>query len=158
MYRPESQSLDASKVGWGAHLGHLKEQGLWSCDEAALHINTLELEALRLGLEAFQQRGCHMVAMTDNSTVVGQTQRNEIQLSARHIPGKLNAVADQLSRSHTPPPGEWAFNRHTCHQLWNLWGTLMVDLFATFQNAMLPFFFSPFADEKAAGVNGLSQS
>ena len=172
---------DASKTGWGAHLGHLKEQGLWSSDESALHINVLELEALRLGLEAFQQtlKGCHVVAMTDNSTVVGQvrnqggtktreltemttdlllwTQRNQIQLSARHIPGKLNTVADQLSRAHSPPPGEWALNRHVCQQLWNLWGNPMVDLFATFQNSRLPLFFSPFADETAAGVDGLSQ-
>ena len=49
--------INASKVGWAAHLGHLREQGLCTSSEAALYIKFFELEVLHLhvGLEAFQQ-------------------------------------------------------------------------------------------------------
>ena len=35
---------DASKKGWGAALGAKRVQGLWTSEEAELHINVLELK------------------------------------------------------------------------------------------------------------------
>ena len=63
---------DASSSGWGAHLLDQNVSGVWSDQEKLLHINLLEMKALFLGLQAFQDdvSGHHVTAMCDNSTVV----------------------------------------------------------------------------------------
>ena len=63
---------DASSSGWGAHLLDQNVSGVWSAQEKLLHINLLEMKALFLGLQAFQEvvAGHHVTAMCDNSTVV----------------------------------------------------------------------------------------
>ena len=63
---------DASSSGWGAHLLDQNVSGVWSDQEKLLHINLLEMKALFLGLQAFQEdvSGHHVTAMCDNSTVV----------------------------------------------------------------------------------------
>ena len=63
---------DASSSGWGAHLLDQNVSGVWSALEKLLHINLLEMKALFLGLQAFQEdvAGHHVTAMCDNSTVV----------------------------------------------------------------------------------------
>ena len=45
---------DASSSGWGAHLLDQNVSGVWSDQEKLLHINLLEMKALFLGLQAFQ--------------------------------------------------------------------------------------------------------
>ena len=59
-------------AGWGAHLLDQDVSGVWSAQEKLLHINLLEMKALFLGLQAFQEdvAGHHVTAMCDNSTVV----------------------------------------------------------------------------------------
>ena len=63
---------DASSSGWGAHLLDQNVSGVWSAQEKLLHINLLEMKALFLALQAFQEdvAGHHVTAMCDNSTVV----------------------------------------------------------------------------------------
>ena len=63
---------DASSSGWGAHLFDQNVSGVWSAQEKLLHINLLEMKALFLALQAFQEdvAGHHVTAMCDNSTVV----------------------------------------------------------------------------------------
>ena len=63
---------DASSSGWGAHHLDQNVSGVWSDQEKLLHINLLEMKALFLGLQAFQEdvSGYHVTAMCDNSTVV----------------------------------------------------------------------------------------
>ena len=63
---------DASSSGWGAHLLDQNVSGVWSDQEKLLHIYLLEMKALFLGLQAFQDdvSGHHVTAMCDNSTVV----------------------------------------------------------------------------------------
>ena len=63
---------DTSSSGWGAHLLDQNVSGVWSDQEKLLHINLLEMKALFLGLQAFQEdvSGHHVTAMCDNSTVV----------------------------------------------------------------------------------------
>ena len=46
---------DASSSGWGAHLLDQNVSGVWSAQEKLLHINLLEMKALFLGLQAFQE-------------------------------------------------------------------------------------------------------
>ena len=45
---------DASRSGWGAHLLDQSVLGLWSDQETSLHINILEMKALFLALQTFQ--------------------------------------------------------------------------------------------------------
>ena len=63
---------DASSSGWGAHLLDQNVSMVWSDQEKLLHTNLLEMKALFLGLQAFQEdvSGRHVTAMCDNSTVV----------------------------------------------------------------------------------------
>ena len=172
---------DASNAGWGAHVAELRAQGLWSQQEKSWHINSLELEALWKGLQVFKARlkQSHVVAMTDNTTVVAQiknqggtvsrqltrqttelltwAQDQQITLTARHIPGHLNVIADSLSRDKQLLPGEWSLNPNVCNRLWKLWGRPQIDLFALSSNNKLPLYVSPVADDQAIGLDGLSQ-
>ena len=63
---------DASKEGWGAHLGDFTARGIWSAPESHLHINFLELKAVLLALKRFQHlvQGKVVLVATDNTTVV----------------------------------------------------------------------------------------
>jgi ribonuclease HI len=172
---------DASKAGWGAHVAELRAQGLWSQQQQSWHINSLELEALWKGLQVFRTRleRSHVVAMTDNTTVDAQirnqggtvsrqltrqttelltwAQRHQITLTARHVPGHLNVIADSLSRKGQLLPGEWSLNPNVCQQLWRIWGKPNIDLFALNSNKKLPLYVSPVADDQAIGLDGLSQ-
>ncbi|XP_070210298.1 uncharacterized protein [Littorina saxatilis] len=62
---------DASLQGWGAHLEGNTASGLWDQAQKLLHINILELEAVRLGLLEFvaSLRGKQVLIHTDNTTV-----------------------------------------------------------------------------------------
>ena len=137
--RPSSQSIqlftDASNEGWGAHLNQCSTKGLWSEGEKRLHINVLELKAVSLALRSFKDQCLNQTVLvaTDNSTVVayinkqGGTHsaemcallwkimtwchRSHITLKARHIPGCLNVMANQvqstssINRMVTAPSG-----------------------------------------------------
>ena len=62
---------DASTSGWGAHLDGHSVQGVWTTDEASLHINVLEMRAVRLALEEFGvAEGANILVASDNATVV----------------------------------------------------------------------------------------
>ena len=172
---------DASQLGWGAHLRDLEAQGLWSQEEKLWHINALELKAVFLGLKHFLPviQGTTVVAMTDNTTVVGYvknqggtrsrqltqlttemlswSQQQGITLQSRHIPGQRNVRADQLSRAGVLLPAEWSLHPGVCKALWKLWGQPHVDLFATSRNSRLQLYFSPFQDDQALGTDALSQ-
>ena len=113
---------DASKEGWGAHLNERIARGTWSLPESKLHINYLELKAVFLALKEFQDlcSGKIVLVATDNTTVVAHVNKEggmrsgplcallwrivtwcakkQVTLKARHIPGRLNVVADKLSR------------------------------------------------------------
>ena len=45
---------NASLEGWGAHLQELVVSGVWTQDDQDLHINLLEMRAVLLGLQVFQ--------------------------------------------------------------------------------------------------------
>ena len=90
--------------------------------ESKLHINHLELKAVFLALKEFQDLCSNNIVLvaTDNTTVVAYINkeggmksgflsallwrilswctRKQVALKARHIPGRLNVIADKLSR------------------------------------------------------------
>jgi hypothetical protein len=82
---------------------------------------------------------------------------NNIQLRAAHIPGKDNSLADKLSRqlvSHL----EWELHPQVAHQLFRLWPTPTIDLFASFQNTKLPKFCALHFHPQAMSTDALSMT
>ena len=146
---------DASVQGWGAHCAHMTAQGLWSTQQSKLHINVLELKAGLMALKTFvlqlslQQRIIQVAS--DNTTVCLHKQagrysllghfcpnlasvcllseEQKVVLSTRHVPGVMNLVADQLSRSRQIFYTEWSLDpqvfsdrlpssdRSLCHEI-----------------------------------------
>ena len=171
---------DSSQVGWGAHMGDLTASGQWSPVFAKLHINMLELEAAWMALKEFVSavEGKHVLLNTDNTTVASYvnkqggahsdslSQRTEsmllwcqdhgITLTAKYVPGKLNVLADCLSRAHQVLPTEWTIAHHILQPVWSAWFKPQIDLFATRFSKRLPLFVSPVPDPQAWEVDALS--
>ena len=170
---------DASTQGWGAHCQGDTYQGKWSAEESLLHINLLEMRAVRLTLERIRPApNVYVLVATDNSTVVayinkeGGTRSRPLWeetrslfaivlqgsffLRARHIPGRLNVIADQLSRDGQILPTEWSLNQEIADMLFSRWGRPHIDLFATKFNHKCPLFVSPVPDPEAMDVDALS--
>ena len=173
---------DASSVGWGAHVEDLSAAGVWSTEQSLLHVNFLEMEAVRLALRAFQSflQQKAVLLCTDNTTVACYLnkqggarsmtlslkaeeillwcQEHHVRLLARHVPGKLNIVADALSRPHMVLNTEWTLARSLLLPLWDRWFRPHIDLFATRFNHRLPVYVSPVPDPAAWAVDALSLS
>ena len=173
---------DASKEGWGAHLGDFTASGTWSVPESKLHINFLELKAVLLALKRFQHlvQGKVVLIATDNTTVVAYINKeggmrsgslcallwrllcwcslNQVVLKARHIPGRLNVIADKLSRQRQVIQTEWSLHQETFDLLCQTWHSPLVDMFATRYNCKLVQFVSPIPDPKAWSVDALTLS
>ena len=164
---------DTSSSGWGAHLLDQNVSEVWSAQEKLLHINLLEMKALFLGLQAFQEvvAGHHVTAMCDNSTVVAYvnkqggtvsrslclltsrllrwTESFDVHLDARYLPGESNVLADVLSRRGQVVGTEWSLHPQVARALLRAWGNPSVDLFATCLNAKLPLYCSLVPDPQA---------
>ena len=145
---------DASKEGWGAHLNEHTARGTWSLPESMLHINYLELKAVFLALKEFQDLclGKIVLVATDNTTMVSYINkeggmrsgplcallwriltwctRNQVTLKARHIPGRLNMVADKLSRLGQTIQTEWFLLLEVFQRICSRWHRIQIDLFA----------------------------
>ena len=80
-----------------------------------------------------------------------------ITLMARLIPGRLNVIADSLYRQR-PLATEWSLHPLVFQAVQLLYPNMSIDLFATRYNIRLPLFVSPFPDELAMAVDGLSLS
>ena len=170
----------ASKEGWGAHLNECTARGSWSVPESRLHINYLELKAVFLALKEFQDLcvGKIVLLVTDNTTVVAYINKEggmrsgplcallwriltwcsqrQVTLKARHIPGRLNVIADKLSRLSQTIQTEWSLLPEIFQKLCSKWHRPQIDLFATRFNHKLPQFVSPVPDSLAVAVDALT--
>ena len=171
---------DASKDGWGAHLNKGTARGTWSLPESKLHINHLELKVVFLALKEFQDLCSNNIVLvaTDNTTVVAYINkeggmksgslcallcrilswciRKQVTLKASHIPGRLNVIADKLSRLGQTIQTEWSLHPQVFQTICSRWHQPQVDLFATRFNNKLPQFVSPVPDPQAWAVDALS--
>ena len=154
---------DTSNKGWGAHLRDSTARGVWSDPESHLHINFLELKAVFLALKSFEYlcRDQIVLIATDNTTVVSDINKEGgmrsgslcallwrllswchprgIGLRARHIPGRLNVIADKLSRHNQVIQIEWSLSQQGFNLLCSRWARPHVDLFATrFNHKLVP--------------------
>ena len=171
---------DSSTTAWGAHADSMMFSGVWSHHERKMSINQLELLAVIRAIEALPPdfNGQRLMIASDNSTTVsyinklGGTrsvalweltlqlfsliQSRNIVIKARHIPGRLNRLADSLSRSGQIVNTEWTLNQQICNQVLLLWGSPTVDMMATSLTRRLPVYVSPFPDPKALYVDAMS--
>ncbi|XP_060587193.1 uncharacterized protein LOC132742746 [Ruditapes philippinarum] len=171
-------TTDASKKMYGGHLGNQYFQGTWPLDQINWHINSLEMEAVFLTVNHFlsQIQGKSVLIKTDNTTVAQyinkqggtkssklciQTRKlwtlaiqNNISLRANHIVGTQNILADQLSR-HKIRTTEWSLSPFVVQNFFQLWGTPLIDLFASVDNHQTPIFCSWFPTNQAFAIDAL---
>ena len=79
-----------------------------------------------------------------------------IILQARHLAGRLNVLADQLSRRGQVLKNEWSINPQIFKRVCKMMGRPFIDLFATQFNHKLPLYMSPIPDPRAVAVDALS--
>ena len=168
--------------GLGAHLNYKLASRIWSEEWRLRHINELEMEAVFQAINQWlcRLRNSSIMIATDNSTVVSYlnkgggtlsltlcraakeilelADRNAISVRARHIPGRLNVLADSLSQRNQVIQTEWSLSRQVANQIFEIWGTPSLDMFATRYNNVLPMFFSPIPDPRALATDALSEN
>ena len=173
---------DASMTGWGAYLDGQSCSGTWQGEHLLEHINILEMRAVLLSIQSLRHlvQGRAICLATDNATVVAYLQNQggtkshklcalaikilllcqslSLSLTVRHLPGRLNVLADTLSRSRNPVSTEWTLNRSLFRAICLVWETPLVDLFATSLNFQIQTFVSPVPDPLAWAVDALSLS
>ncbi len=178
-------SSDASLAGWGCTDNTTHIGGRWNRNEvskfAISGINYLETLAAFFGLKSFckYMHDVHVHLQIDNTTAVayinkmGGTKSHDcnhlakqiwnwciqrkIWITATHLPGKCNVIADEKSRvfqDHT----EWMLNKTVFRQLCDIYGTPEIDLFATRLNTQLPVYISWKPDPGAIGVDAFTQN
>ena len=173
---------DASLKGWGAAFGSQKTGGNWSCTEATSHINILELKAALFALGSFRSQLSHkhVKIMIDNSAAVYMINKmgsshteigndmvvaicefcinNEIWLTAAHVPGSLNVIADAESR-RLYTDAEWMLKPSLLHDaLSNLGFKPDIDLFASRLNKKFEKYCSYKPDPGALHIDAFSIS
>ena len=179
---PISKTLttDASGTGWGAHLGSQITQGTWKEEERMRSSNWKELKAVGLALQSLQKdlKTHHLQVRSDNASVIAYinkqggtrsgtlwalaqkiltwAEKNTLSISAVHLKGDLNRVADFLSRRQVKE-GDWALKQEVFNQITQKWGTPQVDLFASKENRKVKLFFSLKREDGALGVDALAQ-
>lgn len=160
-------TTDASGIGWGAEYNGVSTGGHWSIEEKQYlpNINYLELHAVFLGLQSFHAELCnkHVKIYCDNSTTVAYinnmggtkstacnykareiwtfVQRNNMWLTAVHLPGVDNVVADRESRMIRDET-EWMLNEKLFKTITSVYFKPHIDLFASRLNKQLECFVS----------------
>ncbi|MCG7876485.1 MAG: reverse transcriptase domain-containing protein [Candidatus Thiodiazotropha endolucinida] len=174
-------TTDASKQGYGGHVGNRYIQGTWSESQQKLHINLLELEAVFLTIKHFLPilKNKTVLVRSDSTTVVqyitkqGGTKspplcyrtwdlwnfaiQNNIHIKAAHILGCRNTLADQLSRVRIQPT-EWMLHKSVVQRIFHLWGSPLIDLFASVKNRQTQIFCSWIPHQDALALDALSIS
>ena len=148
----------ASKTGWGAVCESQRTNGRGSDSERTQHINVLELKAAFLALKSFLKYQSHKVVclrMAKTAVVAHVNYKGgshspcllaltlelwqwflerNIMISARHVPGKLNTIADSESRVFNDS-SEWKIDPPTIFPFLN---GCEIDLFVSRLSVQLP--------------------
>ena len=177
---------DASKHlggGWGASDINFGEiNGRWSLEEQEMNINCLELKAILLALLSFvplYDECKHIRVMSDNTSAIAYINKkggthcmtlndlavqiweycmdNDIYISAAHIPGKHNILADIASREFHDS-AEWSISPEIFSRLVTKFGLPDIDLFASRLNHQLPVYASWQPDPESSHIDAMSFS
>ena len=175
---------DAAGSGWGGHLNQeygapLLANGVWSDNESVLHSNVLELLAIFYCMKKLcsSVRNVHIRIMSDNTTAISYINNmggirspqceavafmiwqlargQEIWISAAHVPGVDNCLADRLSRKYDNE-SEWMLDPLVFKKISVLWGLPEVDMFASSLNRQIDNFVSWKPDSKALYIDAFS--
>ena len=179
--QPQHQiTTDASLVGWGAEFSGVSSEGNWSHSESKHHINYLEMLAILLGLQTFakDKSNTYIRIMCDNTTAVNVVNHMgtshsdscnsvakeiwewcidcKIWLSAAHIPGKQNLIADFESRRNQRASA-WRLDKASliC-ALERLDFKLDIGLVASRINHQFPHYVSHRPDPEAFAIDAFS--
>ena len=171
---------DASLTGWGATSQNVRTGGPWSSSERTWHINCLELLAATLAVKKFLkgQTNKHVFLYLDNMTALAYINNlggtvslqattlardlwmwcleKDIILSAQHLPGKQNVIADLESRV-VRDRSDWMLNPKIFQKIQVTMGPMEVDLFASWLTNQLPRFFSWRPDPLAEATDAFLQ-
>ena len=170
---------DASKEGYGGHDQVKDFNGLWPFSTRDIHINILEMKAINLALHYFlpQKQVKHVRIMTDNNTSVAYinkmggtkspecndlaseswrlAQKFNCHLSACHIPGQHNLLADYKSRQFHDS-AEWSLHPKIFDYIVKKFGLPNVDLFASHENFQIKPYVSWMPDPAASAIDAFS--
>ena len=177
---------DASKHlggGWGASdvvFGEIN--GRWAIEEQGMNINCLELKAIQLALQSFiplYGKCEHIRVMSDNTTAISYINKKGgthcmtlndlavniweycldkgIHISAAHIPGKHNVLADIASREFRDA-AEWKLCPEIFSRLVTKFGRPDIDLFASRLNHQLPTYVSWQPDPDSSFIDAFQMS
>jgi len=172
---------DASLIGWGAFCNGVKTGGAWTAQELTYyHINELELLGAFFALKSFTKsvEDIHVRLFLDNTSAVSCINKmgssksgklnsigkelwmwcidRHIWLSAAHIPGKQNIVADSESR-HINVDTEWMLNKALLtDSLKILHSVPTIDLFASRINFQMKRYISYKPDPDAFAIDAFS--
>ena len=187
LMKPDKQAtlwIDASKTGWGGVVRcqdiMQTTQGNWDNLEFELHSNSKELLAVLRSVENFQIELLNkdIVVYSDNRVAVSTISRNDstnpfrhnvflqlqesvtrlqATLTAHHIQGKKNLLADSLSRKRHLLPPELTLSEGLFQKIIRTFRLLPeVDLFANESNAKLPKFVSSIPTKSAMALDAFS--
>ena len=173
---------DASGKGWGATDGNVAIGGRWNPQEACIakrnEINYLELLAVFLALKSFCKNayGTHVRLKIDNTTAVAYVRHmggvkslacNElakeiwewcfaknIWLSAEHLPGVQNVIADEKSRKFSDQT-EWMLHPTIFSKICQELGKPDIDMFASRLNKQISRYISWKPDPGAEKIDAL---
>ena len=173
-----TMETDALLMGWGAVFRGVRTGGMWSQLESRNHINYLELLAAMFAVKSFakDRKDNHIHLRMDNRTAVSYVhhmggtrspalsrlatqlwqwclERN-ISLTAEHLPGTDNYIADEESRT-IQSSAEWQLHQGVFRQILGSLGRCNIDLFATRLNAQLEQYVSWRPDPNAVGTDAL---
>ena len=125
----------------------LSFHGCWSEDQSQLHINMLEIKAIRFVLKK---------ALKYIWEIFHWCLEQHIVVRVRQIPGKFNVLADRLSRMDKPLKTEWALDQSIANSIFQMLTYPNVDLLATRFNHKLPLYVSPVLDNQALAIHAFS--
>ena len=174
---------DASLHGWGGALDNVSTGGQWSAEEFVENINYLELRAAFLVIKTFHKEVAnkHVKIMIDNTSAVSIINNmgtckseicndiaveiwqfciaNNISITAAHIPGIDNVVADKESRNFHIQNTEWKLDPSVLHEaLRKIKFEPDIDLFASRLNHQFETYCSYRPDPGAVFVDAFSVS
>ena len=170
---------DASHIGWGGHFGEEVAYGTWNYHMSRQHSNVRELTAVLLCIKAMLPllKDKTIQVLSDNITTVAYINHmggpmdqlvqiskliwkialeNNITILARHLAGKSNTRADELSRRHDKH--EWMLSPAMFQLLDSVWGPHTIDRFASALTTQLPKYNSRFWDPNGMRIDAMAQT
>ena len=145
---------DASLQGWGAHCQGISTGGRWSQKGSMFHIKCLELLAGSLAVKCLTKSKvkAQVLLLMDNVTAVTYINKmggthslllpqlakdlwdwclsHNVLIKAQYLPGVQNVHADRESRVFLDS-SDWKLDMKIFNKLYQKWGPLNIDLFAS---------------------------